>query len=456
MMGIKHVHQTGIANHPAHDVSAEAWNQDHTIDGPVDFNGHAIINATGLGSANLDWLVNVKDYGALGDGSTDDTAALQAAINAALVRTDPNAGDEAAGNKILFFPGGIYVTSDTLTIINAFGGMVLGAGSYASTIRCTAGDRSVIFADGCRNCTFREFGIFQPNSATDGACFDLTKTDNSTRSATTANSFRDMLFSGLQGLRIGQFANQNCSETFIENCTFNGNGSSSLYGVKNCHANALNNWVVGGGFSGWQRGIYSASGSSPNIVGGSFAGNGWDIWQHDGNTIHISGVRTESSKFCTIERGNATISACQQNAGLGDSSAVFFAAAGSEVSTIESCLSFGGSITMNSGGMVSSCEIGRDDWAIGNFSFENIWAGQTAGGIGSGTQKFLRAGRVLSGVAYPKEQLFAVASLPSAASFGGERYMVSDANATTFNSIVAGGGANKVPVYSDGTNWRIG
>ena len=50
-----------------------------------------------------------------------------------------------------------------------------------------------------------------------------------------------------------------------------------------------------------------------------------------------------------------------------------------------------------------------------------------------------------------------VSALPSAVTEGGgTRRFVSDANATTFASIVAGGGANFVPVYSDGTNWRIG
>jgi hypothetical protein len=48
-----------------------------------------------------------------------------------------------------------------------------------------------------------------------------------------------------------------------------------------------------------------------------------------------------------------------------------------------------------------------------------------------------------------------VASLPTAGVIG-RRSFVSDANATTFASIVAGGGANKVPVYDDGTNWRVG
>jgi hypothetical protein len=50
-----------------------------------------------------------------------------------------------------------------------------------------------------------------------------------------------------------------------------------------------------------------------------------------------------------------------------------------------------------------------------------------------------------------------VSGLPSASTVGaGARSFVTDANATTFASVVAGGGSNGVPVYSDGTNWRIG
>jgi hypothetical protein len=54
-----------------------------------------------------------------------------------------------------------------------------------------------------------------------------------------------------------------------------------------------------------------------------------------------------------------------------------------------------------------------------------------------------------------KLPVYTVAGLPSAAT-AYMRCFVSDANATTFNSIVAGGGANKVPVFSDGSVWRIG
>lgn len=53
-----------------------------------------------------------------------------------------------------------------------------------------------------------------------------------------------------------------------------------------------------------------------------------------------------------------------------------------------------------------------------------------------------------------------VSQLPSAATVGvGARRFVTDASATLAASIgttVTGGGANKVPVYSDGVNWRYG
>jgi hypothetical protein len=48
-----------------------------------------------------------------------------------------------------------------------------------------------------------------------------------------------------------------------------------------------------------------------------------------------------------------------------------------------------------------------------------------------------------------------VAQLPSPPT-AGLRAMVSDATVTTFASIVSGTGSNTVPVYADGTNWRIG
>lgn len=50
---------------------------------------------------------------------------------------------------------------------------------------------------------------------------------------------------------------------------------------------------------------------------------------------------------------------------------------------------------------------------------------------------------------------YVVANLPAAPPPYTQAF-VTDANATTFASVVAGGGANIVPCYFDGTNWRIG
>ncbi len=54
-----------------------------------------------------------------------------------------------------------------------------------------------------------------------------------------------------------------------------------------------------------------------------------------------------------------------------------------------------------------------------------------------------------------------VANLPTGAlgnltSQKGMKMFVSDANSTTFYNVVGGGGSNYVPVFCDGTNWRIG
>jgi hypothetical protein len=57
----------------------------------------------------------------------------------------------------------------------------------------------------------------------------------------------------------------------------------------------------------------------------------------------------------------------------------------------------------------------------------------------------------------PPTTVFTVATLPSASTSGaGARSFVSDAASPTFGATVAGSGAVTVPVYSDGTNWKVG
>jgi hypothetical protein len=80
--------------------------------------------------------VSVKDFGAVGDGVTDDTAAIQAAFLAV--------GD---GGKV-YFPEGTYITSSPIKIGNGNARYICGAGRYKTKIENSS---SVIFNLGDAN-----------------------------------------------------------------------------------------------------------------------------------------------------------------------------------------------------------------------------------------------------------------------------------------------------------------
>jgi hypothetical protein len=79
-------------------------------------------------------------------------------------------------------------------------------------------------------------------------------------------------------------------------------------------------------------------------------------------------------------------------------------------------------------------------------------------GSGTGAQTYATGLTILDGAAVLTN--YTVANLPAAATVGaGGTAFVTDANTTFILGLgvaVVGGGANKVPVYSDGTNWIVG
>ena len=67
------------------------------------------------------------------------------------------------------------------------------------------------------------------------------------------------------------------------------------------------------------------------------------------------------------------------------------------------------------------------------------------------------AGQFMASSYLPAMTNYTVATLPSAVTAGvGARSFVTDASGPTFGSTVSGGGAIATPVYSDGTNWKVG
>jgi hypothetical protein len=69
--------------------------------------------------------VSVKDYGAVGNGVADDTAAIQAAINATITTS----------GGALYFPNGIYKITAKLTIPLSYGWRISGESMYGTIIR---------------------------------------------------------------------------------------------------------------------------------------------------------------------------------------------------------------------------------------------------------------------------------------------------------------------------------
>lgn len=74
-------------------------------------------------------FVSVKDFGAVGDGSADDTLSITRAVAAV----------NAAGGGVVYFPFGTYKTAGTLNFVGASNIILAGAAKGATTIRVASG-----------------------------------------------------------------------------------------------------------------------------------------------------------------------------------------------------------------------------------------------------------------------------------------------------------------------------
>jgi hypothetical protein len=89
--------------------------------------------------------------------------------------------------------------------------------------------------------------------------------------------------------------------------------------------------------------------------------------------------------------------------------------------------------------------------ASGNITSGNL----LTGGLISATANVTGGNILTAGVVKTTAKTFA--TLPAAANIGaGARSFITDANTATFGSQVTSGGANAVPVWTNGTNWYVG
>lgn len=396
--------------------------------------------------------LNVRSFGATGDGSTNDGPALQAALDA--IRVTGSA-------RALYIPAGQYNTTQVLHLINTHGARIFGDGMGSTTIKYVGGVdigntigsttpvggitpstfTPVIITDGWSTSSMKGLALHNAvGSTTHVGMYIYQSSPVATYGVTTGNTYEGVTVYGLDGGGVAKAAtgfligyDHLCSEQLFLGCQAN---QFASYGWSVAAQNALNINLVGCG--GTDNAVWArCSNGQMNISGASLAMNGVDI--KVGNTpMSISGCRSESKQFVDAT-GSGTwvsMSGCIQ---LNEEAGFFISLQNGSAAVIQSCV---GSTTTPDACRVlggSNCPV----WLRGNY-----W--------GTGVA-FLKD---FVGVIREFEHndiARTVAALPTAAAkWAGVRLFVTDANATTFGTTVAAGGSNKVPVWCDGAAWKIG
>lgn len=97
----------------------------------------------------LDDYVNVYDFGAGGDGTTDDTAAIQRAINQLFLNSASKASNSTPSGvqarKVLLFPAGTYLVSSTLYVPSYAN--IVGAGADKTVIQTSVAGSGIVFVN---------------------------------------------------------------------------------------------------------------------------------------------------------------------------------------------------------------------------------------------------------------------------------------------------------------------
>lgn len=113
--------------------------------------------------AQLDWAVATDTaYGAVGDGVTDDTSALQTAVNAA-----------TAAHRTLYLPASTYLVSTPITIPSGEGLAIVGAG-WGTRIKLKASSNCFVF-----QMTGADTRITMRDLTIDGNCLEQATTGTS-------------------------------------------------------------------------------------------------------------------------------------------------------------------------------------------------------------------------------------------------------------------------------------
>jgi len=270
----------------------------NTTDYPVtDLTGNLLDDETVLQAAatlGLIDVINVKNatYGAAGNGTTDDTTEIQAAIAA------------AAGTSlgIVYFPPGTYLVSSTLNLQSGSTDYdhvtLLGAGRTKSIIKSTVAG-NIIFADGASD-NLRS-GIVIKGLQIQG---DGTNTTNGIRIeyATTHSYIEDVY---VYNCTNAQIYLDNCWIMPVQNVTVGG-GDIGVYGIYlvNADLNIVTN-INCSHLGSTGVGIYATSANAFSVRGAhlSYLNKGIEITDggssNAGGGVHLEAIWVEATKGTT-------------------------------------------------------------------------------------------------------------------------------------------------------------
>jgi hypothetical protein len=300
-------------------------------------------------------IVNVRAFGAIGDGIADDTSAIQDAVDDCFGKADnPNSGPRAHLNKPLYFPQGIYKTTAPIVFTNVRGGHIFGAGRHTTTVKNVAGT-SVFRTNGFEFSRIEMIRLSAPGKVADVLDLDWTHTGGT---ALQSNTFAEMYFdSGAIGVNIGK-SDYMGSENLFLNCFFS---SCAVAGVKTSNFNALQNTLFGGNIQSCPVGVWVDRGCCSVYSTGFQICKTFDIVVNNSanDTMVVSGVRSESLNFIQLRNGiTAQIVGCSHL----NSADGIFADIGNSQANIDSCVSLRGIVKGDGMVRTSNSSFGRTDW----------------------------------------------------------------------------------------------